>query len=150
MKNQHQRTWLIQWCLLALALLVAWPCFGKSTRSTSVRRSPKPSIVITRVPPPGAGENTWGQIAGQVRGVTRFQDYRVICYALGDTYYVQPYANDCRISISQSGGFELGTHLGYGYVCLLVKAGYQPPATTATLPRVGGAILAVAHATPKK
>jgi len=109
----------------------------------------KPSITITRVPPAGAGSDTWGTIAGLVRGVN-VEACKVVIFAYGDTWYVQPLANSPYTSIGSDGKWETGIHLGFEYAALLVKSSYKPSATTDTLPKVGGDVLAIAKATPNQ
>lgn len=108
-----------------------------------------PSITITRVPPAGAGSDTWGTISGEVQGVN-VEECQVVIFAYGDTWYVQPWANSPYTSIGKQGKWETGTHLGFEYAALLVKSSYTPPATTNTLPKVGGDVLAIAKAKPNK
>lgn len=118
-----------------------------------IKRAPEPkptqpSITMTHVPPAGAGSDTWGTITGQVQGVN-VEECQVVIFAYGDIWYVQPWANSPYTSIGKDGNWETGTHLGFEYAALLVKSSYNPPATTDTLPQVGGDVLAIAKATPK-
>ena len=115
----------------------------KKTTQTS------PSITITLVPPSGAGESSWGTIAGNVQGVN-VNECKVVIFAYGNTWYVQPWVASPYTEIDKDGNWETGTHLGFEYAALLVKDSYKPPATTSSLPKVGGDVLAIAKATPKE
>jgi hypothetical protein len=108
-----------------------------------------PSITITRVPPAGAGSDSFGTIAGKVQGVN-VEECKVVIFAYVDIWYVQPWANSPYTEIDEDGSWETDIHLGFEYAALLVKSSYKPPATTSTLPQSGGDVLAIAKATPKE
>lgn len=80
---------------------------------------------------------------------------RVIVYALGDVWYAQPWAAQPYTEI-RGGTWSARTHGGYGYAAFLVKPPkpggnwFKPPARTETLPRIGGDIIAMARATPRR
>jgi hypothetical protein len=132
---------------LLLPLLIIG-CAASTQQPPSSPSGTGPAITITRVPPAGAGHDTWGTIAGEARGVTG-QGWTVVIFAYGDTtWYVQPWANAPYTPISADGKWETGTHLGFEYAALLVNPSYKPPTTTHLLPSVGGDVLAVAKASP--
>jgi hypothetical protein len=135
-------------CLIGfLALLVA--CQGNTSSGagsvsppTNETDSAKPSIQITEVPPKGAGPDRVERIAGTVNGVN-IKECKVIVFAHGDTWYVQPYIESPDTEIRDSNTWQTDTHLGSQYAALLVKSSYKPPSTTGRLPDVGGPILAI-------
>lgn len=108
-----------------------------------------PSITITETPPAGAGADWLGTIAGKVQGIN-VKASKVVIFAYGDTWYVQPWADSPYTEIGSDGKWETDTHLGFKYAALLVKSSYRPPARTSRLPKVGGNVLAIALATPKQ
>lgn len=119
--------------MLAIGLLVLTaPLFGQE----------RPAIDITRIPPPGGGPDRMETIAGSVSGVN-FKECgcKIVIYALGDVWYVQPFVAAPFTEIKEDGWFETKTHLGSSYAVLLVKASYRPPPATDTLPSVGGDVL---------
>lgn len=123
---------------------------GNRPPQPPIKKTPQtqPSIAITLVPPAGAGSDTWGTIAGEVQGVN-VEECFVVPFAYGgDTWYVQPWVASPYTSIDKDGAWRTGTHLGIEYAALLVKSSYMPPATTDTLPKVGGDVLAITTATP--
>lgn len=104
----------------------------------------QPGIQITVVPPPGEGPVEMERIAGVVSGVNLSEcECRVVLFAETNVYWVQPYANAPFTAIKADLTWETNTHLGHHYAALLVRAGYQPPTTTDSLPAVGGSVLAV-------
>lgn len=108
------------------------------------------SIVFTKIPPPGAGSDSRGDIAGRVTGLEKPQEYRVVLYAQTDVWYVQPQTIEPYTVIPRNGRWSNWTHLGERYAALVVRLSYRPPATTASLPSVGGDILAEAEAPATK
>lgn len=111
----------------------------------------KPTITITEAPdetvkPGGVGK---GYIAGIVSGV-KPEDHRVVIYALGDVWYVQPLVSAPFTSIDTNGKWKSWTHGGYEYAAFLVKSSYKPAATTEVLPEVAGDVLAVDKVKPAK
>ncbi|MCX5647528.1 MAG: glycoside hydrolase family 16 protein [Planctomycetota bacterium] len=107
----------------------------------------EPGIIITRSPPDSVkpGPDSWGTIEGTVSGV-KPDDYRVVIYAYGDMWYVQPFVAAPYTEIGKDGKWKADTHGGYKYAALLVKSSYKPPSTTRVLPEVGGDVLAIAQA----
>lgn len=122
---------------------------GQNSDPSKAQRKTKPAIRITRIPPAGAGEQTWGTVAGQVSGVD-VAKCKVVVYAYGNTWYVQPWRDSPYTTISKDGRWETGTHLGYSYAALLVKSSFIPPAIIGTLPRVGGDVLAIVQVSAKR
>lgn len=102
------------------------------------------SIRITVVPKVGPGADFFGEIAGTVKNAPAGS--RVVLFSLGDMFYVQPYANAPFTKIGADGKWSATIHGGHEFVALLVKPGYEPPATTGEMPKVGGKILAAARA----
>jgi hypothetical protein len=105
------------------------------------------TVAITHVPPAGAGPDTWGTISGNATGAD-LNDCRIVVFARGDVWYVQPQADKPYTTLQAGGHWETGTHLGYEYAALLVKLDYVPPATVTDLPSVGGGVLAIVSASP--
>lgn len=105
----------------------------------------RPTIRITIVPPHGGGADTWGRMAGVVKGITNPEQYRVVVYAITDQWYVQPWTVSPFTKISKNGKWKTGTHLGWEYCALLVKPGYSPESVRSCYdePEVGGEILAM-------
>ncbi len=120
-----------------------------SVSPTEANAASKPSIEITDVPRKGAGSETMETIAGRVRGV-KTKDCKVVIFARTDIWYVQPFVASPDTLINDDNTWRSDTHLGFQYAALLVKNSYQPPSTTGKLPEVGGAILAIATASPKQ
>jgi hypothetical protein len=113
-------------------------------RATLVRAVDNPVIRFTKIPPQGAGPDRMETIAGTVSGVNvQTCDCRIVLYAKGDVYYVQPYVNAPYTELRADGEFENETHLGSHYLAALVKKSYQPSATILEAPPVGGAVLAI-------
>jgi len=136
--------------ILAAALVLGGAVAGAApSKSPPPRAAAKPRITIASVPSVPPGEGSWGTITGTVRGVDVKSCY-VVVVARGDTWYVQPWANDCRTTINADGKWSSGTHGGWEFAALLVKGKYEAPATLDALPKIGGPILAIARATPKK
>ncbi len=101
------------------------------------------SIQFNTVPPASqGGTETLGTIEGRVTGARPGQ--RIVLFAKADVWWVQPYENQPFTLIHPDSTWNSQTHLGTNYAALLVEQGYQPPATMATLPSVGGAVIAVA------
>ncbi|HTU44234.1 MAG TPA: hypothetical protein VMF91_04195 [Bryobacteraceae bacterium] len=70
------------------------------------------------------------------------ENCRVILFAHGDVWYVQPYAANPSTAIRADGTWRNQTHLGTEYAALVVTQGYDPPPTSPELPEVGGKIVA--------
>lgn len=124
--------------LLVLVCLTA-PLFGQAQSPAA------PDVAITVVPRSGAGPVDMDTIAGEVRGeeVTR---YRIVIFSRTDQWYVQPYAAAPYTAISRDGTWKSAIFLGVEFAALLVDpAVYRPPATTMTLPKLGGGVLAIAR-----
>jgi hypothetical protein len=105
------------------------------------------SITITLVPSAGPGETSFGDIAGTVKNAP--PDSKVVIWSLGETWYVQPYADAPFTNIGKDSKWSATVHGGYAFAAALVLPGYAPP-TTGNLPEVGGKILAITHITRKK
>jgi hypothetical protein len=91
-------------------------------------------------------------IGGRVSGINlkECKDCAVVIFSRTDKWYVQPTVASPYTMISEDLSWETDIHLGYEYAALLVKPSYRPPPTTAALPKVGGDVLALTRATPKK
>ncbi len=132
--------------LLIVAGLGVWLVSVRSFRGSVplVRAIENPVIRLTKIPPHGAGPDRMETIAGAVSGVNvRECDCRVVLYAKGDVYYVQPYMDAPYTELRADGAFENETHLGSHYLAALVKKSYQPSATILEAPPVGGEVLAI-------
>jgi hypothetical protein len=110
-----------------------------SSRPTSV----KPSIQFTRIPPADrGGPDTLDVIGGRVRGAQPGQ--RIVLFSKSGVWWVQPEARQPFTEIRADSTWTSSTHLGMEYAALLVDPGYQPPLSTESLPKEGGAVVAVA------
>jgi predicted nucleotide-binding protein len=109
-----------------------------------------PMISITQVPPwHKGGGDTAGTIAGTITGGTR--GCKVVLFAHGDVWYVQPWTNHRYTNIEHDNTFRSMTHLGTEYAALLVNPDrYEPPETTTTLPPVGNGVLAITFVPAEK
>lgn len=102
-----------------------------------------PEIRITKVPRAGSGPDTQGDIQGEVRGASGdLSQLRVVIYAFGDKWYVQPTVEGALTPLDVRGRWQSSIHLGTRYAAFLVRPTYQPAPTTTTLPQVGEEILA--------
>lgn len=144
--KEHAKMWTGGWGFVALFVMLALAVLGQS--KNTVKRNPKPSIAIINVPSKGAGPDRMEPIAGTVDGVNA-KDCRVVVFARTNTWYVQPHAASPYTTIGNDGKWETDTHLGDEYAALLVKSSQKPPATTDTLPEVGGDVLAIAKVPAK-
>jgi len=101
----------------------------------------KPIVTITLVPPyDRGGPHKLDDIAGTVVGAC--DKCRIVLFALGDLWYVQPWTARKYTPIAKDGRWESETHLGTKYAALLVRLSYHAPDTTLNLPDVGGDVLA--------
>lgn len=101
-----------------------------------------PALSISEAPPACC----FGSWAGTLRGTATnvaTDDVRVVVYARTDLHYVQPYLGSA-LEVGCSGLWSTPTRGGERYSALLVRATYVPPPTLASLPPVGGDVLAVA------
>jgi hypothetical protein len=132
-----------------IALVLAASLFGQTGHRTAAAQGNRPSIEIIVVPPwdPG-GPDKLGTIAGIVSGATG--DCRVVIFAHGDVWYVQPFTASPFTSIDSGGKWRTDTHLGTEYAALLVTSAYRPPNSTIELPRQGGEILAITRVSGKR
>src|SRR5690242_11266562 len=103
------------WVGLALAVALApalqLSVFGQA-KDKDKDETPKPTITIKSVPLDAPSENmAKDPIKGAVSGV-KFKDYKVVIYAYGDKWYVQPTAASPRTDIDDDGTWESQTHGG--------------------------------------
>ena len=119
-------------------LLFAWACGGGRPPDPVA-----PSIAFTVVPPAAAGgtERTT-DIAGRVTGAAPGQ--RIVLYARSGHWWVQPLTVQPFTTVQPDGTWKNTTHLGTEYAALLVASGFRPPDTAASLPEVGGSVVAIA------
>ena len=89
-----------------------------------------------------------GRIAGT--SVDACADCAVVLFAKGDTWYLQPWVAAPYTDIGADGRWSADIHLGTEYAALLVRRSYKPPSRTASLPPVGGDVLAVGVARAKR
>jgi hypothetical protein len=132
-------------------MLMGFWCLGLvMTASVMSGAAPAPKISITRVPPATLkpGPDQVGVIEGKVQGIDGSKA-KVVVFALGDMWYVQPFVGASDTEIGEGGAWKTDTHGGTQYAALLCKPSYKPPATTGMLPAVGGDVLAIAKANPK-
>lgn len=106
---------------------------------------------MTTIPPAGeGGPQRLVPIAGRVDGAQPGQV--VVLFAKSNVWYVQPFRNEAKTPIRRDGTWLSSIHMGTEYAALLVRDTYTPPPTSATLPQVGGDVLAIAtaHGTGKQ
>jgi hypothetical protein len=110
----------------------------------SIQPPIQPAIEITTVPPAAeGGSDRRAAIAGRVAGAGPGQ--RIVLFARSSVgvWWVQPLTVQPFTAIEADATWKNTVHLGVEYAALLVKPGYQPPATTEALPQTGGDIVAV-------
>ncbi len=130
-----------RWKSAALVLLIAL-FYGCGP----ARPSPAPSIEFSRLPrSDGGGTESRAIIEGHVEGARAGQQIVLFAKSAG-VWWVQPFADQPYTGIRSDKHWENSTHLGTEYAALLVEPGYQPPETTARLPRKGGPVIAVVTA----
>jgi hypothetical protein len=133
---------------VATALLTCSSNLARADESGTTTNA-RPKIVIKTAPSISPGEGSTDDIEGTVTGVTG-TDYKVVIYAYGDKWYVQPTVAAPLTDIDEEGKWETKTHGGLEYAALLVKPSFKPSATLEILPKVGGDVIAVAKKKPKK
>ncbi len=131
--------------VLAALVMAVLPAQHHPADAASSRPRP-PRIFITQVPSAAPGEALAEKpLQGMVSRAPAGS--RILVFALGDRWYIQPWENRPWVS-HQRGRWSTETHGGYEFVVYLVSAAYRLPATIDSLPRVGGEVLAMARATP--
>jgi len=105
----------------------------------------RPSIEFTTIPRADTGgPASLDRVGGRVSGDRPNQ--RVVVFARsGGVWWVQPYRSRPFTRIEPDSTWRTSIHLGSEYAALLVDADYRPPATTDSLPEIGGAVSAVAR-----
>ena len=105
----------------------------------------KPAIVLEQVPAAlHGGSDPLGRIAGKVTNSE--PGAHIVLYARNGSWYVQPFRSRSQTEVAQDGTWNNVTHFGAEYAALLVRSGYRPPATLATLPSLDDNVLAVTTA----
>jgi hypothetical protein len=124
---------------LALATSSFVCLFAISCRSETVA----PSIEFTTIPKADAGgPAALAPVAGRVKGARPNQ--RIVLFTKSDEgWWVQPFRSRPFTDIGRDSTWKSSIHLGQEYAALLVEADYRPPATTQSLPELGGGIVAV-------
>jgi hypothetical protein len=103
-----------------------------------------PAVVVTEVPPAAeGGPDRRARIAGGVQGA-RPGD-RIVLFAKSGLWYVQPYLADPFTAIGADSTWSASIHYGQEYAALLVREGFEPPATLEALPELGGHVVAIAR-----
>lgn len=122
--------------MLGMAGLVLGGCGSRGDNS-------QPIIEFSRVPQtdPG-GRDKHDIIEGWVKGALPGE--QIVLYARSGNWWVQPLVSRPFTKINANSKWTSATHLGTDYAALLVKPGFQPPATLATLPGRGGLVTTVA------
>ncbi len=148
-RQQKVRVPIISCALATLVAMQALTVLNRAHIMLEEDQTLGPRIEITLVPPKGGGPDRVDRIAGTVSGAD-IRAYKVVIFALGgSTWYVQPYTASPFTSIGDDGKWENDTHLGSEYAALLAKPSYKPPDTMATLPEVGGDVLAIVRVPAK-
>jgi hypothetical protein len=107
------------------------------------KADPPASISFSTIPTASeGGSERLDAIAGRVTGGKPGQ--RIVLFARAGVWWVQPFENQPFTLVQEDSTWHAVTHLGSHYAALLVDDGYQPPATTETLPEPGGRVIAVA------
>lgn len=134
--------------IIAIAVIAA-PSLGQDSKQNSQGRlseqSPREArINIDQVPniPPGPIE--MGLIRGTVSGISDKEGFKVVIYAYGDRWYVQPTEDEPMMDINSNGSWESQTHGGYRFAALLVKRTYRPRSPIYNLPSTGGDVIDIA------
>jgi hypothetical protein len=132
-------TQLLRLFFLAAFAFMLVPAIAQQT--PTAQKASKPVIALSTVPQRDVGgPDKMAVIAGTVQGAPK--DSRIVIFAHGDIWYVQPYAASPFTRITD-GRFQADTHLGTQYAVLVVRPSYRPPSTTGDLPDEGGDILAI-------
>lgn len=120
--------------IVLVASVGTWACVG---------RQPEPTITFTRVPAAArGGPDLLDTIEGRVANARPGQ--RLVLYARGSVWWVQPTPNRPYTEIRDDATFVARTHLGTEYAALLVEPEHQPPTTLETLPGEGGTVVRLA------
>lgn len=138
-------------CLSGIGAVLLALLLSLNSMAQTKEAEKKPSITITSVPTdPPSEQMASDPIKGSVSGVNS-KDYKVVIYAYGDKWYVQPTAASPRTDIKEEdNSWESETHGGTQFAALLVKPTYEPEATLSTLPKVGGDVVAITKKKPEK
>jgi len=105
-----------------------------------------PSIEFTTLPPAAeGGSDRLAPIAGRVQGARPGQKIVLFAKSGVGVWWVQPLTVQPFTAIEADATWKNTVHLGVEYAALLVNDGYRPPATTGTLPKPGGSVVAVAE-----
>jgi hypothetical protein len=126
----------------ALLLVVLW--------TTACGNAPTPTITFTKIPPAArGGPDLIDTIEGRITNARPGQ--RLVLYARGSVWWVQPDPNHPYTEIRGDSTFSTKTHLGTEYAALLVEPNHQPPTTLENLPPEGGSVarLVVVPGDPK-
>jgi hypothetical protein len=131
--------------------VLGWPAPSSAEEAAPSGKQLK--VQIKPVPPCGQGEDSWGEIGGEISGPVPALS-RAVIYAGTDQWYVQPWVKDPSgrpgyyTEVRSNGSFQTGIHLGAQYAVLLVdKAFVSKPAYGLTeLPTAGRSALAWAQA----
>lgn len=117
--------------------------FGLSVAGCG-RKQQAPSIEMTHVPVADAGGPVQMDfVSGRVNGAKTGE--RIVLYAHGGGWWVQPTARDPFTQIQPDQTWKNTTHLGTEYAALLVGPGYRPALQVAVLPSLGNGVLAIAN-----
>jgi hypothetical protein len=109
------------------------------------RPAPAPSIEFSTVPAAsGGGSEKLALIAGRATGARPGEQIVLFAKSSTGVWWVQPLSVQPFTTIESDSTWKSTIHLGIEYAALLVRAGYQPPATTEVLPKPGGDVVAVA------
>jgi hypothetical protein len=106
-----------------------------------------PTIKLLTVPNLPPNPDDMGPFDGKA-SAANLKDCKVVLYARGDKWYVQPWIDSPETVIQADGSFSSTTHGGFEYAALLVKRSYVPAKTLTRLPAVGGDVLAIGYAKP--
>jgi hypothetical protein len=139
--------WVAGVCLPPGSWILLLVVLGTSACGNS---APPPSITFTKVPAATrGGPDLIDTIEGRVTNAR--PDQRLVLYARGSVWWVQPDPNHPYTEIRKDSTFSAKTHLGTEYAGLLVEPNHQPPTTLDNLPGEGGSVarLVVVPGDPK-
>lgn len=114
------------------------------TDVTSTSVSPDIIISFHEVPELWEGPGRPAGVSGMVSGVPTPAQFKIVLYSYTNHWHVQPFKTDPFTDVNAGGAWQNVSHPGTQYAALLVRPSYRPPPETASLPHVGGDVIAKA------
>ena len=136
----------VVWSPCAILSVLLWLA-GCTAPRPNVNHS-IPTIEFTSVPPIGKGNPAKvSTFKGRVFGAKPGQ--QIVLYARAEyAWWVQPFVDQPFTTIRPDSKWQNVTHPGTEYAALLVEPGFQPLATTDSLPKLGVVTTTVVHGEP--